>query len=276
MDRPAVAADHHVARGAWEFDGEVTAVFDDMLARSIPDYATMREVVTRLALRTLRAMPPDHRRVLDLGCSRGGALAPLLAELPDLRCVGIENSAEMRSAARTRFAGKDRVTILEHDLRFGLPGGLLPHPSPADPRFGLGAAQVADRTLTTPPKTRADVPRWTVVLAVLTLQFVALERRQRVLDDIRRAIAPDGALLVVEKVTGGTGLAGVTLEAEYLEMKARHGYTAEQIDAKREALQGVLVPLTADENEERLRHAGFEVEPVWRALNFAAWMAWPK
>ncbi len=33
-----------VPRGAWQFDQEVSAVFDDMLQRSIPQYNAMRMV----------------------------------------------------------------------------------------------------------------------------------------------------------------------------------------------------------------------------------------
>jgi hypothetical protein len=31
-------------KGRWEFDESVTAAFDDMLARSIPQYKTMRAI----------------------------------------------------------------------------------------------------------------------------------------------------------------------------------------------------------------------------------------
>jgi DNA (cytosine-5)-methyltransferase 1 len=56
--------------------------------------------------------------------------------------------------------------------------------------------------------------------------------------------------------------------------KAEQGYTHEQIARKRLALEGVLVPVTARWNEELLTAAGFRsVECVWRALNFAAWVA---
>ena len=61
----------------WEFDAEVTRVFDDMLSRSIPQYETMRQVVLDLALRFAR----DGTDVVDLGCSRGEAMGRLEAEL---------------------------------------------------------------------------------------------------------------------------------------------------------------------------------------------------
>mgnify|MGYP001601651293 CR=1 FL=1 len=60
----------------------------------------------------------------------------------------------------------------------------------------------------------------------------------------------------------------------YHELKERHGYSREEIDRKRLALEGVLVPVTARWNEDMLRRAGFrEVDCVWRWMNFAGWGA---
>jgi tRNA (cmo5U34)-methyltransferase len=60
----------------------------------------------------------------------------------------------------------------------------------------------------------------------------------------------------------------------YHALKAAHGYTEEQIERKRLALEGVLVPVTARWNEDLLREVGFnQVECFWRWCNFAGWIA---
>ncbi len=60
----------------------------------------------------------------------------------------------------------------------------------------------------------------------------------------------------------------------YLRMKADNGYTQEEIDRKRLSLEGALVPLTAQWNEELLRRCGFQhVDCFWRWMNFAGWVA---
>ena len=233
------AVDEVVPDGPWRFDGDVAVVFDDMLRRSIPDFAAMREITTRLAARALRATLDP--RLLDLGCSRGSGIAPILEHVPATRVVGIECAREMHRAATERFVDHANVDIIDADLRRGIP---------------------------------IDVPQ-TVIVACLTLQFVPIEYRRRLLHQARRLMQPDGCLIVVEKVLGESERGDETLVDEYLSMKARHGYTDEQIARKRLALEGVLVPSTASENERRSREAGFVVEPVWRAWNFAAWVAWP-
>jgi hypothetical protein len=48
----------------------------------------------------------------------------------------------------------------------------------------------------------------------------------------------------------------------------------EEIERKRLSLEGVLVPVAAEWNEDLLRRAGFdEVECFWRCLNFAGSVA---
>lgn len=239
MPETTTTTDTGYAPDAWEFDEEVTRVFDDMLERSIPQYATMRSLVTDLAIAYAR--PGGH--VVDLGCSRGEAIAPLVDRLGARnRFLGLEISAPMLAAARERFASwidAGVVRIDEWDLRTGYP------PTAAD-----------------------------VTLAVLTLQFTPIEHRQRILRDVYRGTAPGGALILVEKVLGATAELDATLVELYWKLKRAAGYSDEDIRRKALSLEGKLVPVTAAWNVELLRMAGFdEVDCVWRWCNFAAWLA---
>lgn len=224
--------DEIVAGNKWVFDRAVTSVFDDMLARSIPDYHGMRRVTTELALRF--AQPKSF--IVDLGCSRGAALRPIVDSLGnECAYLGIEVSEPMRAAARTVIP---EAEILDLDLRDAYP----------------------------------SIPA-SVTLAVLTLQFVPIEYRQRILSDAYENTVPGGAFLMVEKVLGSDAYADRVLVDTYLARKGENGYTAEQITAKRRSLEGVLVPVTADWNTDLLIRAGFRhVDCYWRHLNFAAWI----
>jgi SAM-dependent methyltransferase len=66
-------------------------------------------------------LPGDVRRILDLGTGDGRLLAMLLAERPEATGVGVDFSDLMLSAARERFAGEERVELVEHDLAEPLP-----------------------------------------------------------------------------------------------------------------------------------------------------------
>lgn len=240
---PPGARDTGYAPGRWAFDNEVTRVFDDMLKRSIPQYAVMREAVATLATRFVTA----GTEVIDLGCSRGEALAPLVARFGAAnRFVGLEISESMLRAARERFARYIDAGVV--DIR------------KADLRLGFG---------TTPATASASV-----ILSVLTLQFVPIEYRQSVLRSVYGSLLPGGAFVFVEKIIGeGAEIDEVFVET-YHGTKLANGYTREEIDRKRLALEGVLVPVTAGWNVEMLRHAGFErIDCFWRWMNFAGWLA---
>ncbi|GAA1348161.1 hypothetical protein GCM10009595_04700 [Falsarthrobacter nasiphocae] len=85
----------------WEFDREVTEVFDNMLERSIPNYAVMRQLVTDLS----RDFLDDGGVLVDLGASRGNAVAPLLEGVSQAdRAVCVEVSPPMIEVLEQRFA----------------------------------------------------------------------------------------------------------------------------------------------------------------------------
>lgn len=221
----------------WEFDAEVAEHFDDMLARSIPSYITMRKMVTDLTAR----FAVKDTFVVDLGCSRGEALAHVVDRLGAYnKYLGVEVSEPMRNAATERFESwGDRVRIENLDLRREYP----------------------------------KVPA-SVVMSVLTLMFVPIEYRQRVVSNIYDSLPDGGAFIMVEKVLGSTSLMDDVLVDAYYEMKANNGYSQVEIERKRLSLEGVLVPVTANWNVDLLERAGFRnVDCFWRVLNFAGWLA---
>lgn len=229
----------HKPDGPWVFDDEVTRIFDDMLERSIPQYDTMRSLVFEVGKRFVRA----DSTIVDLGCSRGEALARFVRTFGDTASyVGVEVSPPMLDACRRRFAREisaGRLSLLDLDLRSGYPE--------------------IEASLT---------------LSVLTLQFVPIEYRPRVVRDIYLHTAPGGAFVLVEKVLGNSAVTDSLMTELYFGLKRAKGYGQDEIERKRLSLEGVLVPVAAAWNEDLLGRAGFgEVECFWRCLNFAAWVA---
>lgn len=223
----------------WQFDKEVADSFDNMLERSIPQYDLMRESVLKVATRFVQ----PKSEIVDLGCSRGEALALLVKKYGSHnRFVGLEVSDPMLEAARNRFEGYINagiVDIRKHDLR---------NPYPA-----LDAS---------------------VTLSILTLQFTPIEYRLRIVSDIYKSMRDGGAFILVEKVLGASAEIDALEVDLYYEMKRDNGYTNDDIKRKRLSLEGVLVPVTAKWNEEILKNAGFrEVDCFWRWMNFAGWVA---
>ena len=111
-----------------------------------------------------------------------------------------------------------------------------------------------------------------LVLSVLSLQFMPTSYRQKLIADIYGGLAPGGALILVEKIVS-EDLDELMVQM-YYEMKRENGYTEEQIMEKRRSLENVLSPLKPEWNVDMLRTAGFrEVGMFWRCLNFCGWIA---
>lgn len=231
--------DQTMPEGKWAFDDKVTVAFEDMLERSIPQYQVMRDAVLSLG----RSIVKHETDVVDLGCSRGSALEPFVKAFGAYnRYVGIEVSQPMIDAANERFAGYVKAGLVEIknlDLR------------------------------TSYPPVRASL-----TLSILTLQFVPIEHRQRVVQDVYDHTVPGGGFIVVEKVLGENAKLDKMFVTSYYKLKAENGYSQEAIERKRLSLEGVLVPVTAAWNAELLRQAGFrQVDCFWRWMNFAGWVA---
>lgn len=231
----------HEPGDSWEFDESVAEVFDDMLQRSIPQYGAMRDATLSLGRRYVR----PRTDIVDLGASRGGAIAPFVAEFgAQNRFVMVEVSSPMLGALHRRFGGYEpsgTVEIRDDDLRHEFP------PAKAS-----------------------------LILSVLTVQFVPIEYRLNLLTEAYNALVPGGALIFVEKILGSSADLDNLFVDRYYDLKRANGYTDEEIDRKRLALEGKLVPVTAKMNEEFLASAGFrdhDVDVFWRWLNFAGWIA---
>ncbi len=226
--------------GKWSFDQSVTDAFDDMLRRSIPQYDVMRLTVFELGSQFVRA----QTAIVDLGCSRGEAMSPFVDRFGAMnQHVGVEISRPMWEASVERFKDyleRRTVVLYERDLREWYPR-----------QFNAS-----------------------LTLCILTLQFVPIEHRQRIVRDAFNATEKGGALILVEKVLGSGADVDMEFNRRYWSLKKDNGYSEEQIQRKRLSLEGVLVPVTARWNEEILKGAGFrEVDCFWRWLNFAGWIA---
>jgi tRNA (cmo5U34)-methyltransferase len=224
---------------SWVFDEGVAKVFDDMLERSIPDYANMRDLCFRLG----KNFVTYQDSIVDLGASRGNAIAPFIDCFgPSNHYYLIEKSEPMYNILQSRFChlmGTTDVRIYRDDIR--------------DIMWDLPIC---------------------LTLSVLTMQFVPITARQRILDNIAQHTVRGGAFIMVEKVLGETGRMDDLFVKEYHHMKERNGYSQEEITRKALQLENVLIPVTVSYNMEMLRKAGFrEVEIFWKSLNFVGIVA---
>ena len=239
--------DNIIPKDKWEFDADVADCFSDMLSRSIPQYDVMRNSSANLVTSIIE-QNNSYRdfTILDIGCSDGLMIQAMLEKLKGNkgRFVGVDVSEPMLEKAINRFEIINSVTantvvIKNCDLRYEF------------------------------PKNNYDV-----ITSILSIQFIPIEYRQHIIQNIYDNLIPGGAFIFVEKVLGNTDKLNKLFVKNYYGMKEANGYSKEQIERKRLSLEGVLVPVTSDWNKNLLQQAGFrEIDTYWRWMNFVGYIA---
>ena len=237
--RDTIFAEPSRAVSDFTFDRAVASVFDDMVSRSVPFYAEMQRMVVEMAG---DFVTPDSN-VYDLGCSTATTFLQLHPRLPpSARFVGFDNSEEMLAKAR------EKLTMAGVDRRVDL--------------------QVADLDQ------GAHIENASLVMMILTLQFIRPLNRERLMQSIYRGLNEQGCLLLIEKVLGEDSIFNRLFINYYYEMKRRHGYSEMEISQKREALENVLIPYKLLENRELLLRNGFRaVDVFFKWYNFCGIIA---
>ena len=220
----------------FEFDADVAAVFDDMLRRSVPFYTEALKLTTRFAQLYLK----EGGRLYDLGCSTATQLLDIERGLDvDADLIGIDNAKAM-----------------------------LEHATKKIEAFG-SSVQVQEGDILSFAYERSDV-----MLSNYTLQFIRPPVREKLVESIYEALNDGGAFIFSEKVISEDKKLNKELIDCYYDYKKEQGYSAYEIMHKREALENVLVPYTAQENIEMTARCGFRhCEVLFRWANFATFIA---
>jgi tRNA (cmo5U34)-methyltransferase len=219
--------------------GAGTWTFGGGLARVFDDHV-QRSIpgytrLHELCLSTLGPMLRPGDLVYDLGCSTGLFTSRLKRRAPGARVIGVDSEQEMVAEAQQRDSAIEFICTSVAELDF----------QPA----------------------RA-------VVALYVLQFLPLAERLDTLVRIRRALGADGTLVLAEKVHFSDPEEQTRVDSAYRIFKLAQGFSEAEIDAKTRALEGVLVPLSAFENETLLKSAGFgSIELLFSELGFRAWLA---
>ena len=220
----------------FSFDERTTAVFADMVHRSIPAYAALLQMNAAIGDYFLR-QGEAQGKIYDLGCSLGGVSLALRRVIPaDWQIVAVDNSAAMtkRFSQYIEGAGIQNIKVETADIC---------------------AYPIADAKL---------------VVLNFVLQFIAPEERLKVLEKIYRALHSGGVLLLAEKTSYSDDFSCFFHE----NFKRHQGYSELAIAQKRESLEQVMRVDSVQKIEERLKNIGFsQVIPYFQAFSFRAWAA---
>ena len=113
-------------------------------------------------------------------------------------------------------------------------------------------------------------------MAVLnfTLQFIAPDKRDALIQRLADATLPGGILVLSEKIRFADDAENALQTELHHAFKRNNGYSDLEISQKRTALENVLIPETLADHEARLRQAGYREIHVWfRCFNFISLLA---
>jgi len=221
--------------GDFTFDSQTANVFDDMVNRSVPLYSEIQRMCCELA--TYHAK--ENTNLYDIGCATGTTLIRLNPEIDtSVNFIGIDNSDDMLNKAKSKLSAESstrNIELLNVDINSTLP----------------------------------TFENSSVIIMLLTLQFIRPSNRSRVVKAIYDSLVPNGCFILVEKISlPDSGLNRMFIDG-YYNYKRRHGYSELEISKKREALENVLIPYHHQENIELLNGSGFSrVAEFFRWFNF--------
>lgn len=225
--------------GEFVFDDKVAHVFQDMISRSVPGYATTISTIAELATQLLK----DGGTAYDLGCSLGAATFAMRHAVDSDRCkiIAIDNSQAMITRAQESLdsdTGKASVEFIHADI------------------------------------CDVEISEASLVVLNFTLQFIPLHQRTELLNKICSGMKPGAVLVLSEKVLLPNAALNDINVILHHNFKRAHGYSDLEISQKRSALENRLIPESIAQHKERLSAAGFSASEVWyQCFNFMSLMA---
>lgn len=221
------------------FDSNVSAVFEDMIDRSVPGYRTLIANIGPIAKYFLQS----NTNCYDLGCSHGAATLSIYNSISDrsIQFLAIDNAPAMIEKCRQNISGQQASASIQTQL---------------DDIQNI------------------KVENASFVLLNLTLQFVPLEQRQRVIEGIYRGLNKHGACLLTEKIVAEDPESEQLLQELHENFKSANNYSQLEISQKRKALENVLLRENLAQHQQRFYDAGFSLVTSWfQCMNFVSIIA---
>ena len=223
----------------FEFNEEVTQVFDDMITRSVPFYNEIHRIIVDI----YKKIKFKDEVIYDLGCSTGSTIKLLHQALPNSKSspffIGVDNSPSMIDECGRKLSN-------EKDISYELIQG-----------------KIQD----------IELKSSKLIIMNYTLQFIPKELRLQILKKIYKSLQKGGIFIMSEKIKPECFNVHTLYTDLYYDFKRRNGYSNLEIMQKREALENFLTPNTIREQKNLLGAAGFEsFETIFQWYNFASFI----
>lgn len=213
----------------FEFDRHVVSVFEDMINRSVPGYATIVHKLSQFAAHFAQ----NDTNCYDLGCSLGAstlAIRKALDNKTNISIISVDSSKDMLDRAKGYIdADKHQtpVTLMQADIR------------------------------------EIDISNASMVVLNFTLQFIPIEERHTLLEKIFNGMTEGACLIVSEKVSFDNTIAQQVLTEMHHQFKREQGYSELEISQKRDAIENIMTLESSQSHLTRLNKIGFTHASQW-------------
>lgn len=219
------------------FDEKVVSVFDDMIRRSVPGYATVVAMTKVFA----EEFGQENTNYYDLGCSLGASTLSIRKGVEDkegCRVIAVDNSPSMIERVKD---------IINSDVS----------KVPVEAKL----ADISD----------INIENASVVVMNFTLQFLSPEKRDEMLQNIFDGLVPGGVLLISEKIAFEEKDEQEFQVEMHHEFKKLNGYSDLEVSQKRKSLENVMILDTLQQHYERFEKTGFKKSYLWfQCFNFVS------
>ena len=213
----------------FSFDQQIVNVFEDMINRSVPSYASIVHNLIYLA----KKFGQDNSACYDLGCSLGASTLALregLEHKNNVKLFGIDTSADMLKRAQ-HYIDQDThqtpVTLLQEDIR------------------------------------NSEIDNASMVVLNFTLQFLPRNDRDQLVQTIYSGMKTGACLVLSEKVCFDDAKIQEIITDIHHQFKREQGYSDLEIAQKRDAIENIMKLETQDQHAKRLKNTGFEYVTQW-------------
>jgi len=226
----------------FKFDDSVAEVFPDMIKRSVPSYPEIIQNIAKFAAKFVQ--PNTH--CYDLGCSLGAASLAMSSGIdamntPSVKIIGVDNSQAMLERCQhhvNAFKHQTEIELKHSDIQNML------------------------------------IDNASMVVLNFTLQFIAKDDRQGLLQSIYDGLNPGGLLILSEKISFEDNKVDELVIDLHHQFKKDNGYSDLEVSQKRNALENVLLPDSLKLHTKRLESIGFTSVSCWlQHYNFVSLLA---
>jgi len=213
---------------SWTFNTpEIANSFDSHVREQLPWY----DMVTDSVVYIIKNYLSENNSIVDIGASTGNMIEKLLPLVKERSCdmVAIEKSESMYKVLLEKF-------------------GSIPF-------LDIDNSDVLD----------IHMPKGQIYILFLTLMFIPVSMRQKLLQRIKESCVEGGVIIVVDKVCDHSGYFSTVLKRLTWNQKILQGAKPEDILIKEMSLAGVQIPINAT-------ILGDDAKLFFRMGEFAGWV----